>query len=101
MKKKFMSAQGFEPWKHYALELEPSSFDHSEILTKKIFPLPGFEPGSHSVKGWHHKPLDHRGWCSMTGLNRRPPRYKHVALPTELMELIQVSIKIIRESDFF
>ena len=56
-----MSAWGFEPQKHYALELEPSSFDHSEILTKKIFPLPGFEPGSHSVKGWHHKPLDHRG----------------------------------------
>ena len=37
----------------------------------------------------------------MAGSNRRPPRYKHVALPTELMELIQVSIKIIRESDFF
>ena len=28
----------------------------------------------------------------MTGLNRRPPRYKHVALPTELMELFQTSL---------
>ena len=27
----------------------------------------------------------------MAGSNRRPPRYKHVALPTELMELKQVS----------
>ena len=33
-----MSAQGFEPWKHYALELESSPFDHSGILTKKYFP---------------------------------------------------------------
>ena len=39
-----MSAWGFEPQKHYALELEPSSFDHSEILTKKIFPPQGIEP---------------------------------------------------------
>ena len=37
----------------------------------------------------------------MAGSNRRPPRYKHVALPTELMELIQVSNKIIINSDFF
>ena len=39
-----MSAQGFEPWKHYALELESSPFDHSGILTKKIFPPQGIEP---------------------------------------------------------
>lgn len=38
MKKKIMSASGFEPEKHHVLELEPSSFDHSEILTKKYFP---------------------------------------------------------------
>ena len=42
--KKIMSAQGFEPWKHYALELEPSPFDHSGTLTKKIFTPQGIEP---------------------------------------------------------
>ena len=36
----------------------------------------------------------------MAGSNRRPSRYKHAALPTELMELIQDSIKIIINSDF-
>ena len=25
-------------------------------------------------------------YCSLAGSNRRPPRYKHVALPTELSE---------------
>ena len=43
--KKIMSAQGFEPWKHHVLELEPSSFDHSEILTKKYFPHRESNPG--------------------------------------------------------
>ena len=28
----------------------------------------------------------------MAGSNCRPPRYKHVALPTELMELFQTSL---------
>ena len=45
MKKKFMSASGFEPEKHHVLELEPSSFDHSEILTKKYFPHRESNPG--------------------------------------------------------
>ena len=45
MKKKIMSAQGFEPWKQHVLELEPSSFDHSEILTKKYFPHRESNPG--------------------------------------------------------
>ena len=35
--KKNISAPGLEPWKHHVLELEPSSFDHSGILTKNIF----------------------------------------------------------------
>ena len=43
--KKIMSAQGFEPWKQHVLELEPSSFDHSEILTKKYFPHRESNPG--------------------------------------------------------
>ena len=36
--------------------------------------------------------------CSMAGSNRRPPRYKHVALPTELMELLQTSLYFLKQN---
>ncbi len=34
-------------------------------------------------------------WCRMTDLNRRPTDYKSVALPTELIRLINKSLTMI------
>ena len=44
--------------------------------------------------------LDSLRKCSMRGLNSRPTRYKHVALPTELMELkVILILYLMRDSN--